>query len=236
MTGDSLRAPQPTKRDLIETLSLFDGLPDGLKARIVAMAVTCRLETEELLFSKGDPGDALYGILSGAVRISITSADGKEVVLNIAGPGEVFGEIALLDGQARSADATATMATELVMVRRSEFQEYLRAEPQLSQHLLTLLCQRLRSSNEQIEDVAFLSLPARLAKKLLSLTSGIGNPEAEIKLPQHKIAQMVGGTRESVNKHLQRWRREGWIDLRRSTIVVLDPEALRDVVEGDVAL
>lgn len=225
-----------TKQGLVETLSLFDGLPRSLKARIVQMAVTHRLDTEELLFSKGDPGEALFGILSGAVRISITSADGKEVVLNIAGPGEVFGEIALLDGQARSADATATMPTELVMIRRSEFQEYLRAEPQLSVHMLTLLCQRLRSSNEQIEDVAFLSLPARLAKKLLNLTSGIGNPAAEINLPQHKIAQMVGGTRESVNKHLQRWRREGWIDLRRSTIVVLDPDAMREVVEGDVAL
>jgi CRP-like cAMP-binding protein len=158
-----------TAETAIERDSLFRGLPTATIKRVATLAVRHVHEAGAVIFMRGDPGDSLCGIVTGRVRISTSRAAGKEVFLNLLGPGETFGEIALLDGKPRTATATATTRTELTVIRRDPFLSLLRAEPQLAAHLIQLLCQRVRWTAELTEDSALLSVPARLAKRLVSL-------------------------------------------------------------------
>jgi CRP/FNR family transcriptional regulator, cyclic AMP receptor protein len=229
------------KRELLTRHYLFQDLPEDVIDRLLRMTVTRKVEASETIFSKGDEGDTLFGVLSGKVRISVTSATGKAVVFNIMEIGDVFGEIALLDGLQRTADATAMEATELLMIHRRDFMALLEREPRLSIHLLRLLCERLRWTSDQIEDAVFLSLPARLAKKLISLSDIYGMPHLgggvriNLELPQHELGNMMSTSRESINKHLQTWRRRGWIDLQRKSIIIRDRPALQEIVDTDGA-
>lgn len=224
------------KRALLASHYLFRDLDPSVVARVADLGGTRRLKAEETLFLKGDEGDALYGVLSGRVRISTTAPGGKEIVLNVINPGDVFGEIALLDGGPRSADATAMTDTVLMSIVRRDFVGLMEREPRLSTHLLELVCARVRATSEMIEDSAFLSLPARLAKRLLALAdlqgeAGPGGPS--LRISQSDLAQMMGTSRESINKHLQRWRQEGWVDLGRQRITLTDTETLAELVESD---
>ncbi len=221
---------------------LFAGLDDATLARVAALARVRRLDDGAVLFQKGDEGDALYGVLEGKIRITASSPGGREVVLNILEPGEVFGEIALLDGLPRTADAAALGATRLLTIRRGDFVALMEAVPLLSIHLLGLLCQRLRAMSERIEDAAFLPLPARLAKRLLMLERNYGETLADgsrriaMAISQSELGQLLGTSRESINKHLQSWRREGWIALERRHVVIRDTAALEDVIsDGELA-
>ena len=230
--------PNFDKKALIATNYLFADLDPAVQERVVALGVTRRLGDGEILFQKGDDGDALFGVLAGKIRIVASSAGGKEVLLNIMEPGEVFGEIALLDGLPRTADAVAMGPTDLMMIRRPEFTGLLERQPRLAVHLLELLCARLRWMSERIEDTSFLALPARLAKRLLGLADLYGEETEQgtrIGLPisQNELGQLMGTSRESINKHLQTWRRQGWIELERRHVIIRDAEGLREVVEGD---
>ncbi len=230
--------PSLDKKALIATNYLFADLEPAVQDRVVELGVTRRLGDGEILFQKGDEGDALFGVLAGKVRIIASSAGGKEVLLNIMEPGEMFGEIALLDGLPRTADAVAMGPTDLMMIRRAEFTGLLERQPRLAVHLLELLCARLRWMSERIEDTSFLALPARLAKRLLGLADLYGEQTEQgtrIGLPisQNELGQLMGTSRESINKHLQTWRRQGWIELERRHVIIRDADGLRDVVEGD---
>ncbi len=230
--------PSLDKKALIVTNYLFADLDPTVQERVVELGVTRRLGDGEILFQKGDEGDALFGVLAGKVRIVASSAGGKEVLLNIMEPGEVFGEIALLDGLPRTADAVAMGSTDLMMIRRAEFTGLLERQPRLAVHLLELLCARLRWMSERIEDTSFLALPARLAKRLLGLADLYGEQTEQgtrIGLPisQNELGQLMGTSRESINKHLQTWRRQGWIELERRHVIIRDADGLRDVVEGE---
>ena len=228
--------------DLVAGTYLFGGLDPATRARVAALARVRRLDDGTLLFQKGDEGDALYGVLDGKIRITTSSPGGREVVLNILEPGEVFGEIALLDGLPRTADAMALGDTRLLTIRRGDLLALMESAPVLSIHLLGLLCQRLRLMSERIEDAAFLPLPARLAKRLLVLDRLYGEVQEDgsrrISLPisQSELGQLLGTSRESINKHLQAWRREGWIALERRHVVIRDVAALETVVsDGELA-
>jgi CRP/FNR family transcriptional regulator, cyclic AMP receptor protein len=226
---------------MIETSSLFKGLERDILDKILKLRVRRHLDSGEVLFRKGDPGDALYGVLAGRLRIHANAADGRDALLNIMGPGDVFGEIALIDGLPRTADATAIDTVELVMLRRSEFMELLRVENNLTLHLLELTCRRLRWLSEMVEDATFLSVPARLAKRLLHLAEQHGKPHDEgllidLRLPQRAIGELAGISRESTNKHLRNWSRLGWIALRRERVIIrmLQPlQHLADTQTGD---
>ena len=165
--------------ELVAGNYLFRDLDPQTLGRVVDMAHTRRLADGEVLFLKGDEGEALYGLLAGKIRITTTSAGGKEVLLNILEPGEVFGEIALLDGLPRTADAAAQGEARLFVIRRGDFVALMEAEPALAVHLLELMCQRLRAMSERIEDAVFLALPARLAKRLLMLERHYGEDLAD---------------------------------------------------------
>jgi CRP-like cAMP-binding protein len=165
------------------------------------------------------------------VRISASRPGGKEVFLNIIGPGDSFGEIALLDGMPRTATATAMMRTELTIIRRDQFRSLLRTEPQLAEHLIQLLCKRVRWTAQLMEDSALLSVPERIARRLLSLTElhGRQTPNGiKIALSQEELARFLGVSRQIVNQHLQSWKSKGWIQSSRGSITVCDGRSLTD--------
>jgi len=169
-------------------------------------------------------------VLKGRVMISAPSTDGRQVVLTVFRDGEVFGEIALLDGKERTADATAAADCELLVVARRSLLALLERRPELALQLLIVLCERIRRTNEQVEDFAFLHLETRIAKALLRLVQEEGQrtPESHLglKISQRALGEIVGSSRESVNKHLQDWKRSGIIELEKGSIRIRDVGAL----------
>ena len=230
----------PDKRSLLAKHYLFCDVSPQIVDRLVELAITLKLPGGRDLFQKGDEGDALYGVISGKIGISVRSANGREVILNVIEPGDVFGEIALLDGLPRTADARAMEDCVLAKIRRRDFIPFLEREPRLGIHLLELLCERIRWTSDLIEDAAFLSLAARLAKRLLALAIVYGEDVDDgvrigLRLSQSELGQMLSTSRESINKHLQEWQRHGWIRLGRSQVTVLDRQALQELVDSDLA-
>jgi CRP/FNR family transcriptional regulator, cyclic AMP receptor protein len=222
-----------TAQTIIERNSLFRGLPAPTLTRVAALATRRMYDEGEVVFMRGDPGDSLCGVVTGRVRISSSGAGGKEVFLNIMEPGDAFGEIALLDGSPRTATATAMARTELVVIQREAFFGLLQSQPQLATHLIQLLCKRVRWTATQMVDSALLTVPARLAKRLLSLASAFGR-EAEsgtkVTISQEELAQFLGLSRQIVNQHLQTWRAKSWITLGRGSVTLENPRALQKVV------
>jgi CRP-like cAMP-binding protein len=219
-----------SRRDALRRSRLFARLTDGEIDSILAHAMVRRYEEGDQIFAKGDPGNSMMAVLRGRVTISSPSADGRQVVLTTMREGDVFGEIALLDGKERTADATAAADCELLVVPRHSLLALLDRHPELCIDFLVVLCERLRTTNEQVEDLAFLELEARLAKALLRLEEENGRSAREraagVKISQRALGEIAGGSRESVNKHLQDWKRAGIIAIERGSIVIRDREAL----------
>jgi len=222
---------------VLEGNALFRQLPAATIDKIVALSTTRSFPKEALIFSQGDAGDAFYGIVSGVVRISAISADGDEIYLRDFKPGDTFGEIALLDGQSRTANATTKLPSELIIIQRNQFLSLLEQEPKLAIHLLQLISERLRWTSALVEDAAFLDVPARLAKRLLSLAKQQGETidrGIELKMSQDDLAHFLSVSRQIVNQHLQSWRIAGWIDLGRGRVIILDVDAIEDVASDEV--
>lgn len=215
---------------------LLKHLPVDDLARLAGLSTTKRLQAGEAVFMKGDPGNSMMAVLSGRVRICAYSAGGREVVLNVINQGEVFGEIAMIDGGERTADAFAMEATELLVLSRRDFMPFLESNPSVCVKLLEVLCRRLRWTSEQLEDVNFLDLRSRLAKRILYLVDhnddqAVGEQPAGVRISQHMLASMIGTSREAVNKQLRFWEEEGVIDVRRGSITVLSRDRLARIVE-----
>jgi CRP/FNR family cyclic AMP-dependent transcriptional regulator len=198
-----------------------------------------RLPRGTVIFAKGDPDTGLMGVVTGAVKISLRSVDGRDVVISTMHEGDIFGEIALLDGHARSADATAITDCELMVIERRDFIQFLRNQPDLCIRIIELLCSRLHRTTEQVEDLTFLDLPTRLAKALLRLTvdaKGGGSPP-KVAITQREISQIIGKSREMTNKQLRSWAKHGLISLEHAAVIILDRGKLAEVAaqssEGD---
>jgi CRP/FNR family transcriptional regulator, cyclic AMP receptor protein len=203
------------------------------------LAASKTYKAGEYVFLKGDPGTAMMAVLSGRVRICSNSAEGREVVLNVISAGEVFGEIAMIDGGERTADAFAMEPTELLVLNRRDFMPVLARNPDVCIKLLELLCRRLRWTSEQMEDISLLDLRSRLAKRLIYLADHHGEPaeygdRKTVRISQQLLANMIGASREAVNIQLAAWKEEGVISSRRGWITILDRDRLDQVVE-DVA-
>ena len=188
------------------------------------------------IFAKGSPGQSLVAVLRGRIKISSLSNEGKEIVFNIVNAPEIFGEIAVLDGEERSADATAMTDCELLVLNRRDFLHLLENRADLCMILLRILCRRLRQTSEQVEDVMFRHLESRVAKALLQLAESVGlhgsqqSTSVELHVSQRELGNMAGGSRESVNKILQNWHRQGLIDLGKASVLIRDIEALRRLI------
>ena len=227
---------RPDRRAILQAHPLFGKLGADLVARLAACAHGRTVGAGTTIFQKGDPGDCLFAICAGTVRISCHSADGRDAVLNLIHAGEIFGEVALLDGRPRTADAQAVSDCELMVIDRRNFMPMLAREPDLALRVIELLCARLRRTSEQVEDITFLDLPARLAKTLLWLAARSRCAVSrEITLTQREIGDIVGMTRESINKQLRAWEARNWISVRRGAIVLRDRAALAALAAPDTA-
>lgn len=223
-----------TARTVLKANRLLGNLPEPAIDKLATLAIRRSCPRGTRIFTEGDPGDALLGLISGQVRISASTPGGQEVFLNILESGDSFGEIAALDGHPRTASADALTNTELFVIRRADFLALIEKEPQLGLQLLQLLCKRLRWTSDLIEEAAFLSVPVRLARRLLRLAEEHGNTVDDLitlHLSQGDLASFVNVSRQIVNQHLQQWRKQGWIDLARGRVVIRNADALRSVVD-----
>jgi CRP/FNR family cyclic AMP-dependent transcriptional regulator len=188
------------------------------------------------IFAKGDAGSSMFAICKGTVKIGVASADGHDAIFNLLRKGDIFGEIGILDGNPRSADAVATADCELLVIERRDFLPILRSEPELALKFIEILCERLRRTSLQAETLMVRNLPNRLAMALLQLAdSGAseGSPKAEV--TQNELASIIGMSRESTNKQLRSWAANDWVLLKRRRIVITCVEALTSIAEGDEA-
>jgi CRP-like cAMP-binding protein len=220
---------------MLQRSPMFRGLAPAVLERIAALATQRGYRRGEVLFRSGDAGDALLGVVSGRIRISTGNAEGREIFLNIMEPGDTFGEIALLDGGTRTATATAMIASELVSLRRTQLFDLLLREPAVAVELLRLCGDRLRWTSGLLEDAALLDVPARLAKRLLSLAQLHGEHAGDgrkLRISQEDLAGFLGVSRQIVNQQLQSWKAQGWIALGRGSVTVLGERALRAVAQG----
>jgi CRP/FNR family transcriptional regulator, cyclic AMP receptor protein len=215
---------------LLAANPFFGGLGQEAIDAIAVLCVPRHLEREEVLFLKGDAGDALYAVRRGQIRIATGNASGRRLTLTLLGSGDVFGEVALLDGQPRTADAVAVEPTDLYMIHRRDFIELLAKQPKVAVRIIEFLCERIRWMSAQMEERTLMPLQTRLAHRLVALSEDYG---AEIHVSQEELAVFVGATRESVNRQLQTWRREGVIELSRNRIRLIQPAGLGISVNGD---
>ena len=194
-------------------------------------AKSATLKRGATIFSKGDPGNSLIAVISGTVKISISSPDGRNAILNLIGPGEIFGEVAVLDGQARTADAIANSNCEIFVINRREFLPFVKSQPALAMKFIELLCTRLRWTSDQVEQVILQDLPGRLASALIRLTERHKATQGgrAIAITQQEISEMVGMSRESINKQLRAWASRNLVRLEHGAIVVLDAGPLQEI-------
>lgn len=210
---------------------LLGQLEPGEMAEFLALARTQHFDENQVIFQKSDPGDCLYAIVGGRVGITTESESGKAILLNMMKAGEVMGEIALLDGKPRTANAIALEKTELLRIDRSDFMPFLERHPRLAIRLMAVLCDRLRWTSDIIEDTIFLDIPHRLAKRLMILGEQYGRRTddgllIDVRLSQENLGQMLGATRESINKGLKLLEHKGLIESAGGYIRVVDTVAL----------
>ena len=232
------RAPASSKLSVLRKHPIFSDLaPDALD-QLCRYAQPTSLKRGATLFAKGDPGHSLYAVISGTVKISVSSPDGRNAILNLIGAGEVFGEMSVLDGRERSADATANTNCEILIIDRRDFLPFVHSQPALAMKFIELLCERLRWTSDQVEQIILQDLPGRLASALLGLTEKrkLESANRTIAITQQEISEMVGMTRESINKQLRAWAARDWLRLEHGAIVVLNADPLRELVEaGSIA-
>jgi CRP/FNR family transcriptional regulator, cyclic AMP receptor protein len=232
-TGET-RGFSTSKLSVLRKHPYFVDLEPEAFEQLCRYAKHTTLKRGAAIFSKGDPGTSLFAVISGTVKISISSPDGRNAILNLIEAGEIFGEIAVLDAGLRSADATANSNCELFIIDRREFIPFVRSQPALAMKFIELLCVRLRWTSDQVEQVILQDLPGRLASALIRLTEK-HKPEPQgrtIAITQQEISEMVGMTRESINKQLRVWATRGWVRLEHGAIVVLKPEELQTLVDS----
>ena len=230
--------PQETElkraRQLLANCVLFSGLSADERAAVVARARIRTINAGETIFALGSPGDQMMALLRGTVRISVPSFEGRELLLAIIRPGEVFGELAVLDGKERSADAVAESPCTLAILDRHDILSFFERNPSAWPKLVKVLCQRLRHTDQVFAEVALLQLPAKLAKsmlRLLDLHSTFAGKTPIINQSQRELASMVGGARESVNRCLRNWQRNGIVRITEGSIIVTNRPALEQIAE-----
>jgi CRP/FNR family transcriptional regulator, cyclic AMP receptor protein len=221
------------KRSILRNHPIFGEFRPDLLERLSSHAARKTVRSGTAIFARGDPGTCLFAVCSGTVRISAPSPAGRSAIFNLISEGAVFGEIALLDGLPRTADAMALTECELMVIERRDFIPLLREQPEIALKVIEVLCGRLRRTTEQLADVMFLDLPGRLAKALLQLAkSAKPTPRGpKIALTQDDVGKIIGISRESTNKQLREWEGRNWLALERGGIVILAAKALEKIAE-----
>jgi CRP-like cAMP-binding protein len=218
--------------DVLRQAPLFSGLDDEVAQTLESSMAAVSLRRGEILFNEGDDGDQLYVVIEGKVKLGRTSPDGRENLLAILGPGQMFGELSFFDPGPRSATATAVTDVELKSLGHPALSPVLEAHPKVAHALLNQLAGRLRRTNEVVGDLVFSDVPGRVAKALLDLASRFGRRaddgvHVNHDLTQEGLAQLVGASRETVNKALADFASRGWLRLEPRSVVILDLQRLQ---------
>ncbi len=221
--------PANDYREILRHSSLFQGLPDNCVDAMAALTQRRKYDRGAVLFVRGDPTDGIYGVIAGEIRIVTETDDGQERFLNTMGPGDVFGEVTLIDGGPRTATAIAAAETHIFVIERRPFLDALPNLPELTERILMLLASLVRRNSEMLEDSVFLSVPARLAKFLLNLTAA--REEPSVRIAQAELALFLGASRQAINQHLQQWQRDGIVAVSRSRVEIKDRERLAEIVD-----
>lgn len=228
---------QSDKIALLQEAELLQGLDGREINRIAPFVHVRRFRNNQVIFRKGDDGESLMIVAEGKVKIRSTSLDGREIVFNIIDSGEIFGEIALLDGHERTGDAVAVGSVSLLVILRRDLLPILHRHPNISIGLMFLLCERLRRTSEQVEDLVFLVQSVRLAKTLLRLARQFGthiedSVAIELKMSQRELGSLVGMRREALNRQLGTWRNKGLLSLSDGRIVICDLPAFERLLDS----
>ena len=218
-------------QDHLRSAALFSALDDDAAAALRMSMVELKLARGDVLFSEGQPGDKLYVIESGKIKLGHTASDGRESIIAVLGAGEMLGELSLFDPGPRTATAVAVTPTKVLSLGHDALLPWLVGRPDLAVALLAALARRLRRTNEALADLVFSDVPGRVAKALLDLGSKFGEPTTEgllvrHELTQEELAQLVGASRETVNKALADFSQRGWVRIEQRSVTLLDVERL----------
>lgn len=231
----------PDKRNLLANNIFFRGVTTEELDKILSFSSENRYVNGQIIFQKGDFGDSLLAVLDGKVCISASSDDGREIILNTISRGEIFGEIAFIDGVERSATATACGETTLLTIKRGDFFPFLKNHPEIAIHWLKVLCKKLRDTSERVEIVGLLPVSVSLARLLIKNIESIGIETSEgividWKKSQQTIANEIGASRECVNRQLNKWRKQELLSLGGQSlrITITDIDSLTDIANGAV--
>jgi CRP-like cAMP-binding protein len=221
----------PIDQEVIRKAPLFAALDDAAAASLLANMVSVKISKGSVLFAEGDEGDQLYVIAEGKLKLGTSSGDGRENLLSILGPGEMFGELSLFDPGPRTSTATAVTDAKLLSLGQEKLLPWLAENPKVSLQLLARLAQRLRRTNEAVGDLVFSDVPGRVAKALIDLGERFGKKTDEglfvhHDLTQEELAQLVGASRETVNKALADFAGRNWLKLDGRAVLITDFERL----------
>ena len=223
--------PVPIDQEVIRKAPLFTALDDAASASLLANMVSVKISKGSVLFAEGDEGDQLYVIAEGKLKLGTSSGDGRENLLSILGPGEMFGELSLFDPGPRTSTATAVTDVKLLSLGQEKLLPWLAENPKVALQLLARLAQRLRRTNEAVGDLVFSDVPGRVAKALIDLGERFGKKTEEglfvhHDLTQEELAQLVGASRETVNKALADFAGRNWLKLDGRAVLITDLERL----------
>ena len=218
--------------DVLRRAPLFRALDDDGAAALQAGVTNVELARGERLFEEGASGNQLYVVLDGKIKLTRAAADGRENLLSVLGPGEMFGELSLFDPRPRTASAVAVTDSRLGALAHDDLRNWLTGRPDVALHLLQALAQRLRRANDVMADLVFTDVPGRVAKALLDLADRFGavrddGLQVNHDLTQEELAQLVGASRETVNKALADFAARGWLQLSAKSVLLIEPERLR---------
>jgi len=221
----------PQEEEVVLRAPLFTALDEAAAVSLRASMDTVKIAKGSILFKEGDDGEHLYVIIDGKLKLGTSSGDGRENLLSILGPGEMFGELSLFDPGPRTSTATAVTDAKLLSLSHEKVIPWLKQNPEVSLQLLTRLSQRLRRTNEAVGDLVFSDVPGRVAKALIDLGDRFGKTTAEGLLVNHdltqeELAQLVGASRETVNKALADFAGRGWLKLDGRSVLITDVERL----------
>ena len=221
----------PQEDEVVRRAPLFTALDDAQSASLRASMDSVKISKGGILFKEGDEGEHVYVIVDGKLKLGTASGDGRENLLSILGPGEMFGELSLFDPGPRTSTATAVTDAKLLSLSHEKLIPWLKGNPEVSLHLLARLAQRLRRTNEAVGDLVFSDVPGRVAKALIDLGSRFGKVTDEglfvhHDLTQEELAQLVGASRETVNKALADFAGRGWLKLDGRAVLITDVERL----------
>jgi CRP-like cAMP-binding protein len=230
-SGIICRMASKNDEEVVRRAPLFTALDDAASATLRASMSGIKISKGQILFKEGDAGDRLFVVVEGKLKLGTSSGDGRENLLSILGPGDMFGELSLFDPGPRTATATAVVDSRLLTLANDQVIGWVTAHPEVSLQLLGRLAQRLRKANDVLSDLVFADVPGRVAKAIIQLGERFGTKKDDglhvnHELTQEELAQLVGASRETVNKALADFASRGWVKLEPRAVIVLDYERL----------